>query len=293
MLYHWIKLGNLLEKARQNKHIQMVIALVPGLFCFVFTSAFLIDLFNTFGVLAVNNNYAESTIESHMLFDVEGKNNIINIIKAKEIDVTPQEDGLVCSIRVIPNGYEYIVGEERIDISKVDFIKHDTETDLYYINGNEEGVVEPSHSRICNVYLKDDVFYTDDGIKEIPLEEDNNTVFSLKNESTVHIIPSFVAPLPSTEEMYFVNCLEDTDLHYDGLTQAYVRNVSKDFLKNFLVGTHVLIFGSIVILYVIALLYANQHYHFEYFSSKPVIAVNVVGLLALIIGLLLAVILLG
>jgi len=254
----------------------------------------MVDLLNTFGVLAVNNNYVETAIESKMLYNVESKNSIINIVKAnEEIDITPQEDGFVCAIRVVPNGYEYIIGETRIDISNVDFIKHDTETDLYYINGNEEGVVEPSHSRICNVYLKNESFYTDDGIKELPLNEDTNIVFSLKDKSTVHISPSFIVPTPDTKEMYFVNCLDDTNLHYDGLNQTYVRNVNRDFLKNFLMGTNVLIFGSIVVLYIIAIVYANTHYHFEYFSSKSVIVVNIAGLIALIIGLLLAVILLG
>ena len=221
---------------------------------------------------------------------VEPYNSILNIVKGdRTFTVTPDEEGFVCKIEREGLGYAF-TNLDKVYIPEVMFIKYNNTEDLYYINGSEEGIIEPLNSVICSVYYKDNKFYTYDGKEEKEIEDTLN--FTVNEDGTVEIKPMYYAPKEESNNIYFVNCLEDDNLHYDGIESIYVRNVTRDFLKNFLIGTHVLIFMLIVILYICALIYANKQYHIEYFTSKPVIFTNIVGITALVLGIIVAIILL-
>lgn len=266
---------------------------MPGLFCFIYTFAFLLDTLNAFGTIALNNVSAEEAKTEYALYEVEKQMDGMNLIKAGHpFDIVPLEDGLVCEILVDSRGYHlHAQGHDTIT-PKLDFIEYDTEQDLYFINGAEEGKVEPSDKVLCKVYYKDEQFYINDGDKDSKLDITLNFKYDAKN-NVVTVNPYYTIAEETTNTTYFVSNLDKDMLYYDSIEGIYVRNVGKDFLKNFLIGTNVLLFSLIVILYVTALIYANKHFKIEYFASKPVIAVNIVGMTALILGLLLAIILLS
>ena len=279
------------DKIRKNKHIQIILGVLPGLFCFLFTSAFLVDTLNAFGTISINSTYVAEAQENNMFFDVDSYNSTLNLIKSKDtFTVTPDREGFVCNVEVSGLGFSLHNDLQRAFISELIFVDYDATEDLYYINGGEEGIIEPRSEILCKVYYQDEKFVTNDGYQIKEIEGPIN--FKANEDGTVDVIPAYYEPVPESSTLYFVNCLDDTDLHYDGIENIYVRNVTNDFLKNFLVGSHILIFVLIIILYVCALIYANKQYHIEYFTSKPVIVVNIVGMSALILGVLLAVILL-
>ena len=289
---HLIKISNFFDKIRKNKHIQIILGVIPGLFCFLFTSAFLIDTFNVFGTLSINSKYVAEAQEHSMFYDVESYNSILNIIKTdSSFNVKPDAEGFICNIERDGLGYLLHNDVQKCFIPSSLLVSYDDAEDLYYINGGEHGILEPRNEILAKVYYQDEKFYTNDGYEIKEIEDVLN--FEVNKDGTIEVKPLFYEPVEGTDNLYFVNCLDDENLHYDGIESIYVRNVTKDFLKNFLVGTHILIFVLIVILYVAALFYANKQFHLEYFASKPVITVNIVGMSAMIIGLLLAVILLS
>lgn len=289
--YHLTKITRFFDKIRKNKYIQIILGILPGLFCFLFTSAFLIDTINVFGVMSINSKFVAESQTHNMFLDVDSYNTILNMVKSPNtFTVTPDKNGFVCNIEVDGLGYSFHNGTDKAWIPEVVFVKFDTTEDLYYINGSKDGFVEPQTAILCKIYYREGKFYTKDGFNEKEIEDTLN--FIVNEDGTIEVKPMFYEPIITKDSVYFVNCLDDEKLHYDGIRNMYVRNVTKDFLKDFLVGTNILVFSLIVILYVSALIYANKQYHLEYFTSKSVIVVNVAGMIALLLGLLLAVILL-
>lgn len=293
MHYHLTKLIDTFQSIRQNKKVQITLGVMPGVFCFIFTSAFLIDTLNIYGTLAINNKYTQEAIEQEVLYDVVGVDDKVNQIKTpKNLVITPRRDDYVCGIVLEPYGYKYVAEEGSLNTSKIDFLEVDLDNDTYQVVGSEISETLPETSFLAYISLEDGDFYVNTENQRVLLEDSIN--FKETEDKKVILQTNFTVPKQEdSSQIYFVNCLEDDYTHYNGIDNIYVRNVNMDFVKNFIMGTNIIFFGLIVVLYVAALIYANLHYHLEYFMSKPVITVNIAGMAALVIGLFVAVFLLS
>lgn len=293
MHYPLTKLIDTFQSIRQNKKVQITLGVMPGVFCFIFTSAFLIDTLNIYGTLAINNKYTQEAIEQEVLYDVVGVDDKVNQIKTpKNLVITPRSDDYVCGILLEPYGYKYVAEEGSLNTSKIDFLEVDLDNDTYQVVGSEISETLPETSFLAYISLEDGDFYVNTENQRILLEDSIN--FKETEDKKVILQTNFTVPKQEdSSQIYFVNCLEDDYTHYNGIDNIYVRNINMDFVKNFIMGTNIIFFGLIVVLYIAALIYANLHYHLEYFMSKPVITVNIAGMTALVIGLFVAVFLLS
>ena len=98
MLYPWmLKLNNIFDKLRENKRIQIVLGLLPCLFCFIYTTAFLIDTFNTYGVLSINDNIVKYSLRKDAIMNVVKEDNIYKVFSDDTLEID-KKDGFVCNI---------------------------------------------------------------------------------------------------------------------------------------------------------------------------------------------------
>ena len=107
MLYLWMhKINDIFDKFRKNKYLQLILGLLPCLFCFIYTSAFLVDTLNTYGVLSINNDVIKESIRKDALMDVVKEKDGYKIFSNDTIELE-KKDGFICDV-LYEFGYDSI-----------------------------------------------------------------------------------------------------------------------------------------------------------------------------------------
>ena len=263
------------------------------MFCFIYTTAFLVDTLNTYGVLSINNNIIKDSLRKKAIMDVVDFDTDTYKISSKQVDID-KKDGLVCNIN-FEVGYDsvyYIFNTYNKNIIinyDCNFITFDEENNVFIVDNTIEIPVDEDSRFICDIILENDIFYISTKEQRKPLE--NNINFIIE-DNKISINNSFLVDKSTINDKYFTTNLPDTLLHYDGLNHMYIQNIGNDFLKNFLIGTNSILFFCLVFMYILALVYWGKHnIELSYFVSKPVVISNVVGLIALGLGILISIIL--
>lgn len=295
MPYLWVsKLCGVFDKLRQNKHIQLILGLLPCLFCFIYTSAFLVDTLNTYGVLSINNDIITESSHKKAILSVSDYDKDTYLIQSnKTIQLSNPEK--ICTIKY-ELGYDcvyYAFVLENMNYLvnyNCNFIEYDKESDTFVIDNNIK--VKPNNTDriLCDIIFDNDSFYIKTNTQK---EKLNNTLNFELIDNKVILNDKFLLDKKTYNDSnkFFTTMLDDNELHYDGLNHMYIQNVGDNFLRNFLLGTNCILFLCLLSMYVVALIYWGKHYKLSYFVCKPVVVSNIVSLIALIISLIIAIIL--
>lgn len=295
MLYLWIaKFRLFVDKLKQNIAFQLFVGLVPCVFCFIYSSAFLVDTLNTYSTLVINDKVVLEGKQKGVILETKEVDNTYQIYSNKTLTLTDTDNGLVCNLNFEEyNDTVFYTFETDylgfLTLFLCDFVEYNTETNNFTVL--DTYTVEKTDSKhIGKILYYDNNFYINLGDNDILLENPIN--FNLVDNKIIVNNIFTVDKDIKNNEVYFTTKLDKDNVFFDGLNYKFIQNINHNFFLDFIKETNCIFVFSLFCFYIVLMCIINNYIDtVELKYSKPIACANIVGLCTLSLVVLFAFIL--
>lgn len=288
--------STLVSFLNRHKVVQLVFGFLPVICITIYIFAYMSNVMNLLSVFEYNNRVTKSDMDSGAIKEVDffeesengGYTAIISGVDSTEVEVGL--GGIIYSMFMVSDSWYYILTADgtKIWLTEQDLFGVEAKKDGTFTISTEDGSFDiEGNSRVCDVIL------SEDGDYDIVFAYEQIPSKSVEYLSTLQVVvknqDKYRIKVSSSYEKSFENItlnlctnLPTNNVYYNELSQSFVRNVSKDFTKMFILGSNILVVVASMTVYCILLALIARRGDLVVLQHKEVFITNVLAIILLL-----------
>lgn len=280
----------------RHKVLQLVAGLLPVILITVYLFAFMYDVVNLLGVFEYNNKVTKTDMDSGRIKEVdlfeESEDGSYTAIMSGEdsVEVDVGIGDIIYSMHLVSDSWYYVLtetGKKLYTTEQSLFGVVANEGNTYTISVGDDSFVTEGNTRVCDVVLADDGNYSIEFAggsipsKSVEYLSTLQVVFKNKDKYRMLISTSYEK---SFEDITLNLCtnLPTNNVYYNELSNSFVKNVSEDFFKIFILGSNILVVVASMVVYCILLAFTMRRSDLVILKHKEILMINIFAVILLV-----------
>lgn len=287
--------STLVKKLNNHLGVQSIFVLLPVLLIVLYIVFYAIDLLTFISVVDYNDKITKRNFDEGLIKEVsdfsrnEDGTYTATIEGANEFveEVAPKDH--IYSVAILDKDWFVLTTKSgnRMYQTKCDFIDSVTHKDNNFVVtiGNKK-VNAVSGGTIYDVVLTKDgqyaIEFKDKSIKKVNLDSLSTLSVIIRDRDTYRLrVKTSYSQTLKNIKLNFCTNLPSNNIYYNEITRSYVKNISSDFTKNFILGSNILVVFTSMLCYVLLLVFIRRTDNLVLLRNKNVLVLNMIAVSSL------------